>query len=176
FRLQIIYYIAIGVLVVLIGRLWFLQVMNGEFFAKSADANHIRILPIPAPRGIILDRNGLHLVTNKASYNLVLSRKDVNDFNEIMKVLVHDLKIDPDWLAKRFETAKYEAKFESIVIKEGVNDADAAWVESHQLEYPMIRIEKAPQRNYVYGELAAHALGYVGEVSPDELKKEDGPF
>src|SRR5262249_42008744 len=102
FRLQIIYYIAIGVLVVLIGRLWFLQVMNGEFFAKSADANHIRILPIPAPRGIILDRNGLHLVTNKASYNLVLSRKDVNDFNEIMKVLVHDLKIDPDWLAKRF--------------------------------------------------------------------------
>src|SRR5262249_44784217 len=98
------------------------------------------------------------------------------DFNEIMKVLVHDLKIDPDWLAKRFETAKYEAKFESIVIKEGVNDADAAWVESHQLEYPMIRIEKAPQRNYVYGELAAHALGYVGEVSPDELKKEDGPF
>src|SRR5262245_34057612 len=142
FRLQFIYYIAILVFVVLIGRLWFLQVMSGEIFAERAEANHIRILPIPAPRGFILDRKGRPLVINRTSYNLVLSRKDVNDndLDEITKVLVHDLKIDPDWLEKRFETARYEAKHESIVIKEGATHADAAWVESHQLEYPMIRL------------------------------------
>src|SRR5262249_49105149 len=55
-------------------------------------------------------------------------------------------------------------------------EADRAWVESHEFEYPMIRIEKAPQRVYPYGQLAAHALGYVGEVSPDELKKPNSQF
>src|SRR4030095_8447919 len=124
--------------------------MSGTTFVERADANHIRILPIPAPRGTIYDRNGYQLVTNKTSYNLVLSRKDVTDLNEIKDVLVRDLKIDPDWLEKRFEQAVYEPKYESIVIKELATDADAAWVGSHQLEYPMIRIEEAPQRYYVY--------------------------
>jgi penicillin-binding protein 2 len=176
FRLQVIYYLAIGIICILVGRLWFLQVMSGGVFAERADANHIRILPIPAPRGIVLDRNGKVLVTNKTSYNVVLSRKDVADFNEIAKILETELKIDRDWLEKRFRDAIYEPKWESIVVKELATPADAAWVESHQLEYPMIRVEKAPQRHYVYGQLAAHALGYVGEVSPEELKKVDGPF
>lgn len=176
FRLQVIYYLAIGVICILVGRLWFLQVMSGEVFAERADANHIRILPIPAPRGTILDRNGKVLVSNKTSYNVVLSRKDVTDFNEIAKVLETELKIDRDWIQKRFKDAIFEPKWESIVVKELATPADAAWVESHQLEYPMIRVEKAPQRDYIYGQLAAHALGYVGEVSTEELKKADGPF
>lgn len=176
FRLQFIYYLAIGIFIALIGRLWFLQVMSGEVFAERADANQIRIIPIPAPRGAILDRKGRILVNNKTSYNIVLSRKDVKSFDEIASVLVKNLKIDTNWLKKRFEEAIYEPKWESIRVKELADPADAAWVGAHQLEYPMIRIEEAPQRVYVYGQLAAHALGYVGEVSPEELKKPDGAF
>jgi penicillin-binding protein 2 len=180
FRLQVIYYIAIGVVAILVGRLWFLQVMRGELFEVRAEDNRIQILPILARRGTIYDRKGRVLVTSKASYNIVVSRKGVANLDEFFKdlrgVLVDDLGIDGKWLTKRFEDAVFEPKYESIVVKELASPADVAWVEAHQLEYPMIRAEQAPQRVYVYGEWMAHALGYVGEVNPDELKKQGGPF
>jgi penicillin-binding protein 2 len=177
-RLQIIYYLAIAIFATLIARLWYLQVMNSNGYAERAEANRIRIIPIPAPRGTILDRKGNVLVTSKSSYNIVLSRKDVKDseFPQIADLLVNHLGIDRQWLAKRFEDAKFEAKHESIVIKELASAQDLAWVEAHEYDYPMIRAEKAPQRVYRFGQLAAHALGYVGEVGPEELKKPNGPF
>ncbi len=177
-RLQIIYYIAIVIFAALIARLWYLQVMNSGGFAERARANRIRVIPIPAPRGTIYDRNGKVLVTSKSSYNIVLSRADVKDseFPQIADLLAQHMEIDRQWLAKRFEDARFEAKHESIVIKELASENDLAWVEAHEYEYPMIRAERAPQRLYLYGQLAAHALGYVGEVSPEELKKPNGPF
>jgi penicillin-binding protein 2 len=177
-RLQIIYYLAIVIFAALIARLWYLQVMNSGGFADRAEANRIRVIPIPAPRGTIYDRNRKPLVTSKSSYNIVLSRKDVKDseFPQMADLLAEHMEIDRQWLAKRFEDAKIEAKHESIVIKELASERDLAWVEAHEYDYPMIRAERAPQRLYLYGQLAAHALGYVGEVSPEELKKPNGDF
>jgi penicillin-binding protein 2 len=177
-RLQIIYYIAIVIFAALIARLWYLQVINSGGFRDRAEANRIRVIPIPAPRGTIYDRNRKPLVTSKSSYNIVLSRKDVKDseFPQIADLLAEHMGIDRQWLAKRFEDAKIEAKHESIVIKELASERDLAWVEAHEYEYPMIRAERAPQRLYLHGQLAAHALGYVGEVSPEELKKPNGAF
>ena len=118
------------------------------------------------------------LVTSKLSYNIVLSRKDVktSEFPQLADLLSENLGIDRKWLSKRFEDARFEAQYESIVVKELASSYDVSWVEAHQYEYPMIRAEEAPQRVYRYGQLAAHAIGYVGEVSPDELKKPNGPF
>ena len=177
-RLQIIYYIAIVIFAALIARLWYLQVMNSGGFADRAEANRIRVIPIPAPRGAIFDRNGKVLVTSKSSYNIVLSRKDVKDSElpQIADLLAEHMEIDRQWLDKRFEDAKYGAQYESIVVKEVASEKDIAWVEAHEYDYPMIRAQKAPQRLYLYGQLAAHALGYVGEVSPEELKKPNGDF
>ncbi|MGH9755914.1 MAG: penicillin-binding protein 2 [Blastocatellia bacterium] len=177
-RLQIIYYLAIAIFGLLVARLWYLQVMNSEVLAERAEANRVRIIPIPARRGTIFDRNGEVLVTSKSSYNIVLSRKDVkpSEFPQMADLLAENLGIDRKWLAERFEQAKYEAQWESIVIKELASSYDVSWVEAHQFEYPVIRAEEAPQRVYRYGQLAAHALGYVGEVSPDELKKPNSLF
>jgi penicillin-binding protein 2 len=177
-RLQIIHYLAIAIFVALIARLWYLQVMNSQEFAERAEANRIRIIPIPARRGTIFDRNGKVLVTSKSSYNIVISRKDVKDSElpQIADLLVEHLGIDREWLAKRFEDAKYGAQYESIVVKELASQNDIAWVEAHGYDYPMIRAEMAPQRLYLYGQLAAHALGYVGEVSPEELKNPNSAF
>jgi penicillin-binding protein 2 len=178
FRLQIIHYLAIAVFGALIARLWYLQVMNSQDFAERAEANRIRVIPIPARRGTIFDRKGNVLVTSKSSFNIVLSRADIKDSElpQIADLLSEYLAIDRQWLAKRFEDAKYGAQYESIVVKELASSYDLAWVDAHKLEYPMIRAEEAPQRLYRYGQLAAHALGYVGEVSPEELKKPNGPF
>jgi penicillin-binding protein 2 len=177
-RLQIIYYLAIVIFAALIARLWYLQVINSQGYAQRAEANRIRVIPIPAPRGTIFDRNGKVLVTSKSSYNIVLSRKDVKDSElpQIADLLAERLGIDRQWLAKRFEDAKYGAQYESIVVKELASESDIAWVEAHGLDYPMLSAQKAPQRLYLYGQLAAHALGYVGEVSPEELKNPNGEF
>ncbi|HMB29176.1 MAG TPA: penicillin-binding protein 2 [Blastocatellia bacterium] len=177
-RLQIIYYLAIVIFVALIARLWYLQVINSQGFAQRAQANRVRVIPIPAPRGTIFDRKGRVLVTSKSSYNIVLSRKDVKDSElpQIADLLVEHLEIDRQWLDKRFEDAKYGAQYESIVVKEFASESDIAWVEARGFDYPMISAQKAPQRLYLYGQLAAHALGYVGEVSPEELKNPNGRF
>jgi penicillin-binding protein 2 len=177
-RLQIIYYLAIVIFASLIARLWYLQVINSQGFKDRAEANRIRVIPIPAQRGTIFDRKGRVLVTSKASFNIILSREGVKDSElpQIADLLAEHLEIDRQWLAKRFEDAKYGAQYESIVVKELASESDIAWVNAHGYEYPMITAEEAPQRLYLYGQLAAHALGYVGEVSPEELKKPKGPF
>jgi penicillin-binding protein 2 len=177
-RLEIIRYLAVAIFILLVGRLWILQVMKSEVFAEQAEQNRTRILPIPARRGTIFDRHGKILVTSQSSYNIVLSREDVKerDFPRMAEILVRSLKIDQDWLNKRFEAAKYEAKSESIVVKEFVTSADIAWVRAHQFEYPMIRYEEAPRRLYPFGIMAAHALGYVGEVDKKELNDPKSPF
>src|SRR5262245_52311142 len=177
-RLQIIYYLAIVIFAALIARLWYLQVINSQGFMQRAEANRIRVIPIPAPRGTIFDRKGKALVTSKSSYNIVLSRKDVKDSElpQIADLLAEHLGIDRQWLAKRFEDAKYGAQYESIVVKELASEKDIAWVEAHEYDYPMISAQKAPQRLYLHGQLAAHALGYVGEVSPEDLKNPNSEF
>src|SRR5215468_10919004 len=108
-RLQIIHYLAIAIFGALIARLWYLQVMNSQEFAERAEANRIRIIPIPAPRGTIFDRKGNRLVTSKSSFNIVLSRTDIKDSElpKMVDVLAEPLGIDRQWLAKRFEDANY---------------------------------------------------------------------
>ncbi len=177
-RLEIIRYLALVIFVLIVGRLWFLQVMNSAVYAERAEQNRTRILPIPARRGTIFDRKGRILVTSQSSYNIVLSRKDVKerDLPQIAELLVKNLKIDQDWLTKRFEAARYEAKYEFIVVKEVVTSADIAWVRAHQFEYPMIRYEEAPRRQYPLNMIAAHVLGYVGEVGRKELNDPKSPF
>ncbi|MBX3279854.1 MAG: penicillin-binding protein 2 [Acidobacteria bacterium] len=170
-RIEIMRYLALAIFIALGGRLWYLQVMNSGVFAEQAEQNRIRVLPIPARRGTIFDRHGRELVTSRESYNIVISRKDVRNLAEITDLLVENLGIERVWLEKRFRDAQYEAKWESIVVKEMAGVEDVAWVEAHQYEHPELRAEEAPQRVYRYNNLAAHALGYVGEVSPQELKK-----
>nr|MBP6823023.1 hypothetical protein [Acidobacteriota bacterium] len=104
-RLEVIRYLAMVIFALLIGRLWYLQVMNSDVYAERAEQNRTRILPIPARRGTIFDRKGRILVTSQPSYNIVLGRKDVKDrdFPQIAELLVRNLGIDQKWLANRFE-------------------------------------------------------------------------
>ena len=176
FRLNIIYAIVLTIFLILVGRLWYLQVINHEIFVERAEQNRTRVLTIPARRGTIFDRNGEILATSQPSYNIVVSRKDVRDIEEIATLLTENLMIDREWLTKRFDAAKFEPKYESIVVKEMATPADVAWVEAHQYEYPMVRSEEAPRRSYPIGMIAAHAIGYVGEVSRAELTDPKSPF
>jgi penicillin-binding protein 2 len=169
-RLMILLGLAVAIFLALAARLWWLQVLNHESFAEQARQNRTRLLPIPAPRGKIYDRNGRILAECRPSYNIIVSRRDMRSVTEEIEILANHLGIDRGWLVRRFEEARYEPKFESLVVKEMASAVDMTWVLAHQYEYPELRVESLPQRHYVYGGVAAHVLGYVGEVNPRELQ------
>src|ERR1051325_8162558 len=172
-RLRIIQVLVLMLLVVLGVRLYVLQVVNGSYYAERAENQRIRLLPIPAPRGVILDRNGKLLVDSRPIYNVILSREDMKgkDFGAVIGPLAEGLAVDADILREHFDEVKSQPAFESIRVKENATLADIAWVESHALEFPEMRVEPAPQRRYPKDGVLAHVLAYVGEISPQQLEQ-----
>ena len=164
------------VLLTLLGvRLYYLQIVQGDYWSGRAENQRVRLIPIPAPRGAILDRNGKILVDSRPTYNVVLSNeplKQIDDISARVPEYAHGLNLEPDFVAERLTLIKKQNEFEAMVLKESATMQDIAWVESHGLEYPELRIELQPQRFYPHGTMLAHVLGYVGEISPKQLESE----
>ena len=164
----------IFLLLALLGvRLYYLQLVRGQYYAEIAQNQRIRLLPIPAPRGVIFDREGHPLVDSRPIYNVILWREDLRDRKliSLVKPLSDALGIDGDLLRDRFEQISSQPAFESILVKQDAEPGDIAWVEAHELEFPELRVEQQPQRRYPPNGLLAHVLGYVGEISPEQLKQ-----
>ncbi len=172
-RLMAVQVVAVLLLSVLGVRLYLLQVVRGRHYAEIAQNQRIRLLPITAPRGIIFDRNGHPLVDSRPIYNVILSREDVRgkELSSLVQPLSEGLDLDADILRDRFEEIKSLPAFESIPVKLDATPGDIAWVEARELEFPELRVEQQPQRRYPPNGLLAHVLGYVGEISPEQLKQ-----
>ncbi len=171
-RLRLIQAAVVLLLAVLGVRLYMLQIVNGARYAEVAENQRIRLLPILAPRGVIMDRNGTVLVDSRPIYSVILSREITKKIDySLIAPLSEGLKIDSEILKEHFDQAAASPAFESILLKEGVTSADISWVDAHQLEYPTLRIEQTPQRRYPENGLLCHVLGYVGEISPEQLQK-----
>src|ERR1041384_397881 len=173
-RLRFVQVLVILMLGLLSIRLYVLQVVRGERYAEIAENQRRRRLPIPAPLGVIFDREGRVLVDSRPIYNVILSREDVKDKDPsaLIEPLSEGLSVDKDILRDYFEVVKTMPAFESIMGKQGATPGDIAWVESHNLEYPELRVEQQPQRRYPDNGSLAHVLGYVGEISPEQLKQQ----
>ncbi len=172
-RLRLIQALVLVLLGLLGVRLYLLQIINGTHYAEIAENQRIRLLPIPAPRGVILDRNGKLLVDSRPIYRIILSREDTKgiDRYSLIKPLSDGLKLDGEILRERFDQLKSQPAFESILIKEDATQADIAWVDARQLELPALRVEQTPQRRYPPNGMLAHVLGYVQEISPEQLEE-----
>jgi len=173
-RLRFVQVLVVLMLGLLSVRLYVLQVVRGGRYAEIAENQRRRRLPIPAPRGVIFDREGRVLVDSRPIYNVILSREDVKgkDLSSLVEPLSEGLNVDKDILRDYFEVVKTMPAFESIQVKQGATPGDIAWVEAHNLEYPELRVEQQPQRRYPENGSLAHVLGYVGEISPDQLKQQ----
>ena len=172
-RLWAVQSIVVLLLALLGVRLYYLQLVRGQYYAEIAQNQRIRLLPIPAPRGVIFDRDGHPLVTSTPIYNVILSREDLRERKliSLAEPLAEALSVDPDTLRDRFEQIGSQPAFESILVKQDANQGDIAWVEAHELEFPELRVEQQPQRRYPESGMLAHVLGYVGEISPEQLKQ-----
>jgi penicillin-binding protein 2 len=161
------------VLLALLGvRLYYLQIVKGQYYSDRAENQRVRLIPIPAPRGAIFDRNGKILVDSRPTYNVVLANEPIKKIDLSTRVDSYSagLSMDRQFVVERLNLIKKQNDFETMVLKENATMQDIAWVEAHSVEFPELLIELQPQRFYPLGTVLSHVLGYVGEISPAQLE------
>lgn len=169
-RLQRLY-VPIALLFFILGaRLWQLQIIQGQEYAAKAEQNRVRNIQLVAPRGVISDRKGRTLVENRPSFNILLYRESMKDPAETARFVTDKLGVKPEELAARLRRNRGTALYRPIVIKEDVGIDDISATEAHKRDHPEIQLGPEPRRLYRFGSIGAHVLGYVGEVSEEELQ------
>ncbi|HSF25373.1 MAG TPA: penicillin-binding protein 2 [Blastocatellia bacterium] len=168
-RMRGMQYLVLAIFIVLGFRFYVLQVARHEDYKARAENNRIRDIPILAPRGAILDRNGVVLVDNTPAFNVVVFPEDVTNTEETINTLVENLGVDRKELTDELND-KLRPKSQPILVKQNALASDRQWIAARELEHPEIKVELQPQRVYRYGKLAAHVLGYIGEISPKQLE------
>jgi penicillin-binding protein 2 len=155
-------------------RLYYLQIIETNQMVSLADRNRIRIRRIPASRGLIFDRRHRVLVDTRPSYDAVLVPEDLRNH----AATIHKLEqfIGGDHVEDKISQAEDDGlpSSEPVTVRERLTWDQVVAIETHQLDLPGVSIQVTPRRRYIYGPLAAHLLGYVGEVSETELKKLPG--
>lgn len=167
-KIAFIQYFTVAVFLFLISGFWDLQVTNPERYREAADQNRIKSIPILAPRGKILDREGRLIVDNHSSFTALLSRESFQ--LEHLRPIADGLGLDPldlEARLKRFHRPKYVP----LVLKQELTPGEVAFIRSHQDlgTFPELELIHSQRRLYPENGLAAHVIGYVGEVSEAEL-------
>ena len=166
-RLKPLTFLAVLVIVVLIVRVGYLQIYDGEYYSRLADGNRIRIIPSVAPRGTFFDRNGQLLVTNRPGFAvslLPLSEPNQAVIEKVSKLL----NIPVEEIQKKIDA---HVGFDPIRIKTDITPDVVTIIEEQKNEYPGVVIEVQPIRNYILMQEGAHTFGYVSEISDEELEK-----
>ena len=154
----------------LLGQLWYLQVLEGGRLHELSEKNRIRIRPVAAPRGILFDRNGLALVDNRPAFTLSLIPRELEDRDAVVARLSVLLKIPAGELMEALERVAPDS-IRPVRVRRGLTLEDVTKVEERKLELPGVIVEVEPQRTYPTSTFAAHLLGYVREVSDEQMKQ-----
>jgi len=166
-KIAIFQYAGVAIFLFLITGFWNLQVQNPQIYNEQAERNRIKALPIPAPRGKILDRDGRVIVDNHSSYSLILTRENLN--TEHLRTIADGLNLDYKDLVARVNRYTSRPKYDPIIIKEELTPGDLAFVESHRDFFPEMELIRSQRRLYPQNGFAAHVIGYTGEISEQEL-------
>jgi penicillin-binding protein 2 len=168
-RIAVVQYTAVAIFVFLVSGFWTLQISNPDFYHERAERNRIKAQPILAPRGKILDRDGRVIVDNHSNYSVLLSREHLK--RDHLRPIAHGLSLDYLDLTNRVDRFRKRPKYEAIVIKEELTPEDVAFVEAYRQPefFPELELIHSQRRLYPQEGLAAHVIGYTGEVSESEL-------
>jgi penicillin-binding protein 2 len=166
--------LVIGVLVLaLLARLSYLQVLRHDYYLDLSQGNRVRLDPIPASRGLILDRSGKVLANNEPAYQLELIREQVPDLNNTLKRLAALGLIDPEELDDTRRVIFSRRSFDSVPVRLRLTDDEIGRFAVHRYEFPGVDLATRQTRHYPYGELGVHALGYVSAISEQDLDRID---
>jgi penicillin-binding protein 2 len=167
-RLRLVAGVMAFMFATLITRLWFLQVMAADELWSKAQSNFVRAIPIPAPRGRIVDRNEEVLVENRTSRMVKVKRSAVRNREQLLLDLSRVLNIPANELGKRLDDPDF-GPFEWVPIAEDVAEEDLLYLAEHKRQFPGVDYGMVGVRDYPRGALAAHVLGYLGQLGPEEL-------
>src|SRR5271169_2197748 len=170
-RLTAVQYIVLGIFMILAYGLWRLQVVQSDMYASLAEKNRVRNVPILAPRGKILDREGRVIVDNYPSFTALLLRDSSRDLVADAALISQGLHLDPKEVRDRIKHFASMPQYQPIYLKDDITPDELAFVESHRNELPELDTIVAHRRLYPRNGFMAHLIGYVGEVSEEMLNQ-----
>ncbi len=150
-------------------RLWYLQVISSSQYKELSKTNLIRITHSEAPRGIIYDRDGIRIAENRPGFDLSVIPEDITDWKKTKETLSRLLSIEEEVIEEQLKKAKKRRPFKTVKIKENLSWDDMTRVSVLNYELPGVIVSVAPKRNYPFSAQTAHLLGYLGEITEDEL-------
>ncbi len=170
-RLTAAQYIILGIFLILAYGLWRLQVMQSDYYSLAAEKNRIRNVPVLAPRGKILDREGRTIVDNYPSFSALLLRDSSRDLVADADMIAQGLHLDPNEVRARIRRFASMPQYQPISLKEDITPDELQFIEAHRNELPELDTIMAHRRLYPRNGFMAHLIGYVGEVSEDMLNQ-----
>ncbi len=171
-RIAILLALCAAAFFALLGRLWVLQVIQGERWQRLAESNRLRRLPLEAPRGEILDVHGESIVNNRPAFQLLLFPEEIRDRDESMRFLVRLGIGDEATVRERVARALKTSHLPSV-IADNLSWAQMAAVAAHRLDFREFEVHQTTRRSYPLGLAAAHLVGQLGEVGPEQLGREN---
>jgi penicillin-binding protein 2 len=164
-------FVIVGLTLVLIGRLFVLQVARYDYYAELSQGNRVRVEPLPAQRGLILDRNGTVLAENRPAFILELVRERVPDVEAALNRLVEIGVLAKDDIDETRKLIRSRKGFESVPIRLQLTEEEIARFAVHRFEFPGVDIAARLTRFYPHGSEGVHALGYVAAISESDVKR-----
>jgi penicillin-binding protein 2 len=171
FRLTAVQYFVLFIFLLLAYGLWRLQVMQSDKYSLLAEQNMVRNVPILAPRGKILDREGRIIVDNYPSFSALLLRDSARDLNADADAIARGLHLNADEVRQRIRRAASMPQYQPLFLKEDITPDELAFIEAHKNELPELDTIMAHRRLYPRNGFMAHLIGYVGEVTEDMLNQ-----
>lgn len=180
FRINAVMWAIVAAFVFLAGSFWFVQGVQAEKYRGLSEANALREIEIPPKRGLIMDRNGKILADNQPAYSLQIDRvvmkpllkADPQRRDKLIQFLAMVLQLPPQELQARWDKQSKLVTFtQPFTITEDVTMAQVATVQAQSIAFPEVNVVPVQRRNYPYGTMAAHVLGFIGEVSPKDIKQ-----
>src|SRR5580692_7295520 len=164
FRLTAVQYAVLFIFLLLVYGLWRLQVIHSDEYSQKAEQNRVRNIPILAPRGRILDREGRIIVDNYPSFSVLLLRDQKNDLMADADKIAAGLHMPPDELRARLRRMVAVPGYQPLFLKDDITPDELAFIESHRAELPELETITVHRRLYPKNGFMAHVIGYVGQV------------
>jgi penicillin-binding protein 2 len=171
-RFRYIYAVVFLALGLLLSRMVFLQVLKGDQMRRYSEENRIKRVKVAAPRGMIFDRNRKMLIDNRPAFDLEITPqylKESKRDNEVIALLSKLIHMSEADIKDVLDRGQYQASFLPVKVKTDLTRDEVASVESWKIEMPGVEVREEIKRTNIYGDVAAHLLGYIGEVNPTEL-------
>jgi len=162
---------ALVLLLILIGRLFDLQIQQHEHFTTLSQGNRVRIQAIPPTRGLIVDRNGQILAENRPAWRLVITPEQVDDMEATLAAIGQIIEINEDDLQHFSKQRRHSRNFSAIPLKTGLSETDVARLAVNRHDWPGVDIEAHLSRHYPFGTAAAHVIGYVARLDENDLAR-----